>query len=93
MLHITTVCHTNMTIDIQVKFFASCRDLVGESAITITADISTTSELITLLLAKYPELQNGIGEVSLAVNKQYIDGSCDLKNNDEVALLPPMSGG
>jgi molybdopterin converting factor subunit 1 len=82
-----------MTIAIQVKFFASCRDLVGENAITITADISTTTELITLLLAKYPDLQHGISEVSLAVNKQYIDGPCALHDNDEVAFLPPMSGG
>lgn len=82
-----------MPIDINVKFFASCRDLIGESAITITADIQTTTELVTLILEKYPALQNGINEVSLAVNKQYIDGPCDLKNNDEVAFLPPMSGG
>jgi sulfur-carrier protein len=82
-----------MTIDIQVKFFASCRDLVGESAVVITAAISSTTDLVALLLEKYPDLQNGISEVSLAVNKQYIDGPCDLNHNDEVAFLPPMSGG
>lgn len=82
-----------MTIDIKVKFFASCRDLVGESAVTITADINTTTELVALLLERYPGLQNGLSEVSLAVNKQYIDGPSSLKNDDEVAFLPPMSGG
>jgi molybdopterin converting factor subunit 1 len=82
-----------MTIDIQVKFFASCRDLVGESSIVITADISSTAELVALLLDKYPELKHGINEVSVAVNKQYIDGACVLHHNDEVAFLPPMSGG
>mmetsp|Transcript_17829 Transcript_17829/g.29805 ORF Transcript_17829/g.29805 Transcript_17829/m.29805 type:complete len:83 (+) Transcript_17829:55-303(+) len=82
-----------MPIDVQVKFFASCRDLVGENAVVITADIGTTTELVSILLEKYPDLKDGISEVSLAVNKQYIDGPCALHNNDEVALLPPMSGG
>ena len=88
-------CHyyIAMSIDIQVKFFASCRELTGVNAVKVSAEVKDTSELIALLLEMYPDLKSGIDEVSLAVNKKYIEGPTTLHDNDEVALLPPMSGG
>lgn len=83
-----------MPIDINVKFFASCRDLAGVSSIVVSCpDVTTTTDLVLILLDMYPNLTNGINEVSLAVNKQYVDGPVALSNSDEVAFLPPMSGG
>jgi len=77
-----------------VKFFASCREQVGATQISIEiANGSDTGALLDLLVIKYPSLKNGINEVSIAVNKQYIREKIELHENDEVALIPPISGG
>mmetsp|Transcript_27483 Transcript_27483/g.27704 ORF Transcript_27483/g.27704 Transcript_27483/m.27704 type:complete len:83 (-) Transcript_27483:321-569(-) len=80
---------------IAVKFFASCREQVGTSSIDIDIpdDSGNTSKLIDVLVERFPALHEGIEEVSLAVNKKYIRGQIDLRNGDEVALIPPISGG
>jgi molybdopterin synthase catalytic subunit len=91
-----------MPINIHVKFFASCRELVGESSVTVslpvvegegTSEGTSTVELLRVLEDMFPSLKGGLSEVSLAVNKQYVDGCSVLREGDEVALLPPMSGG
>ena len=87
-----------MPINIHVKFFASCRELVGESSVTVSLPVvegegTSTVELLRVLEDMFPSLKGGLSEVSLAVNKQYVDGCSVLREGDEVALLPPMSGG
>jgi molybdopterin converting factor subunit 1 len=81
---------------VTVKFFASCREQTGETSITIEIEpnITTTNDLIQTLLERYPQLQSGIQEVKIAINHSYIeDRSQVLKDRDEIALLPPISGG
>lgn len=81
-------------IAVNVKFFASCREIVGTSEISLELESdSTTDSLILILIARFPRLNDSIQQVSIAVNKRYIEGSQSLKDGDEVALLPPMSGG
>ena len=84
------------SVSVKVLFFASAREAVGASSTTITlqnekdesgAEIgSTARSLAAKLSATYPE-------ISVAVNKQYIEEDVILKDGDEVALLPPIAGG
>ena len=68
-----------------VKFFASTKEMCGCSSIIMEIPTeNTTKDLIQILLHRFPLLQNGINEVSLAVNKQYITEATALKENDEV---------
>lgn len=50
-----------------------------------------TEELLEGLKEEYPELQNL--KFSLAVDKQLIQEKQHLNGNEEIALLPPFSGG
>lgn len=79
-----------------MKFFASCREQTGGESVTQVEIISgetTTADVLDLLLQKYPQLGNGIQEVKIAVNRSYIETPQVLREGDEVALLPPISGG
>jgi molybdopterin synthase sulfur carrier subunit len=50
-----------------------------------------TEELLNSLYDKYPDLRNM--DFSLAVNQQLIQQNTPLEGNEEIALLPPFSGG
>ena len=77
-----------------VLFFASCREQSGTNRVEVDlAEESTTADLVEHLLQLFPGLSNGIKELSMAINKKYIRGIGPLADGDEVALLPPISGG
>ena len=52
--------------------------------------VSNLEELRLVLLEKYPKLMNA--HYVFSVNQKITD-NCSLNENDEVALLPPFSGG
>ena len=79
---------------IEVLFFASCREKCGTSKIRLDLDEgATTATLLSSLITSYPDLADGAAELKLAVNKKYITETKSLRDGDEVALLPPISGG
>ena len=54
---------------------------------------SSAGDLFALLQQRFPKLDAFRGSVALAVNLAYSDGATVLHDNDEVALIPPVSGG
>lgn len=76
----------------KVLFFASTSDITKCEIAEFQIDTTKLKDFHALLSERWPGLKN-ITFV-LAVNKVVIsDDSYLLKNNDEVALLPPFSGG
>lgn len=78
---------------VRVRFFASLRERLrtSETAQDL-APGATVGDLVRLLHAAYPDLA-GSGRVSIAVNAEYVDARHALCDGDEVALIPPVSGG
>ncbi len=81
-------------ITVHVKFFAMARDIAK------TADASfpmegqaTTERLLDEVVKKYPGLENWKPYLRLAVNRSYANESIPLNDGDEVAIIPPVSGG
>jgi len=69
------------------------KDIANKNAIEIEVNSMFNSvELKNLLKEKYPKFDT-INDYSLAVNETYIDEVYSLKNNDVVAIIPPVSGG
>ena len=76
---------------IKVRFFARYRDLVGEERMEIELEQgATVASLKKRLEKEFPEL-GGIDLV--AINNEYVEPQYRLRDEDEVALLPPLSGG
>ena len=79
---------------IKALFFASCRDIVGAMELDIDLkDGSRVKELKNELLGNYPRLAKLDNVLSVAVNSEYVDDTTLLKPGDQVAFIPPVSGG
>ncbi len=81
-------------MQIMVRLFAGARDAVGHAALAIEMPEGTTvTQAVQLLVDKYPAL-NRIAKVSrAAVNRDYAPDDQVLHDHDELAILPPVSGG
>lgn len=80
---------------IRVKLFALPRQLTGEEEIEValadeTADIAG---LRAALVAQYPALAEVATHLRFAVNSEFAGDARPLKETDEVAAIPPVSGG
>ncbi|MEZ0360543.1 MAG: molybdopterin converting factor subunit 1 [Hydrogenobacter sp.] len=53
----------------------------------------TVSELRFVLSQKYPELRDLLERIKFAVNEEYVGDDYELKGDERVALIPPVSGG
>ncbi|MGX7688672.1 MoaD/ThiS family protein [Flectobacillus roseus] len=76
-----------------IALFGITKEIVGNSSITLeVSDTLTTDGLLTLLRAEYPPLA-AIRSLLLAVNNEYAEQDLVLSERDEIALIPPVSGG
>lgn len=79
---------------VKVKFFALARDAAQvEETVVNLANGATTSTLMSALLETYPALRPWSQFVRIAVNLEYTNGDKILQEGDEVAIIPPVSGG
>jgi len=75
-----------------VLFFAGLRELVDKSQMSLEVKQGEpVSRLLEMLVSDFPDLL--AKPVMVAVNAEYVEPSHKLKADDEVALIPPVSGG
>jgi molybdopterin converting factor subunit 1 len=79
---------------VRVLFFASVRELSGcrESEWEVPEQ-TTVGDLRRELVARYPALAALQRVLAVAVNAEYAADSTVLQPGDEVAFIPPVSGG
>lgn len=78
---------------VRVLFFALLRERVGCPEVVRTMEAGATAgDLLDRLREEFPEL-DGAGRFAIAVNSDYTDPGRALADGDEVALIPPVSGG
>jgi len=79
---------------VQVLFFGILKDLAGAASAQLElASGATAADLWSELNRQTPALARFERSVALAVNQQYSEPGTPLHEGDEVALLPPVSGG
>ena len=77
-----------------VRLFARLRDIVGAGELMREAPVGATARQVwDTLVAEHPDLDPYGAISSCAVNEEYAAFSAPLKDGDEVAFLPPVSGG
>jgi molybdopterin synthase sulfur carrier subunit len=76
----------------KVKAFGITKDLLGSREGFIETAGSTVGDLRVALAEKFPELSD-LRSLYIAVNNDYADDKIILKDSDEIALIPPVSGG
>ena len=79
--------------NVKVRFFGAAADLVGTRETELQSGETTLEELWDLLAEKHPELSPMRKNLAFAVNEEYARGGDRVGPGDEVAVLPPVSGG
>ena len=81
----------------KIKYFAWIKNMTEvEEEIIIDKSINDITTLKKFLLKKYPKLKKYIGKkdiIRVAINLQYSSKNKKIKQKDEIALFPPVSGG
>src|SRR6202140_5045380 len=79
---------------VRVLFFGILKEMVGKSADLIDLpDGASVRDLLARYEVHNPRLKESLPALALAVNQQYAGPDTRLSPDDEVALLPPVSGG
>ena len=89
-------------ITLKVKSFAILREIIGKDQVTLQLprkkddddDESTTvADVRKRILELYPEISAQKIPVGIAVNSKIVHDKSIINDFDEIALLPPISGG
>ena len=82
------------SVKIQVLFFGAARDVVNENPFEIAVDApATVASAFQSLVKKFSGLERFGRSLLFAVNQEYATPDTMLKENDELAVFPPVSGG
>ena len=85
---------TNSRIHVHVLFFGAARDAAGAEEIDIELKSPATEGTARKeILSAYPELQRFGKSLLFAVNEEYAEPNREIRNGDELAIFPPVSGG
>jgi molybdopterin converting factor subunit 1 len=79
---------------LRLKFFASLRERVGQADLERQfPDHATVGEIWHALTADFPGLAAQAEALSFAVNREYVPTDYRPRDGDELAFIPPVSGG
>jgi len=81
-------------MQVRVLFFGMLKDLAGRGTDSLNLpDGATLGDLLTHYEARIPKLKDFLPSIALSLNREYAGPEAKLSAGDEVALLPPVSGG
>ncbi len=79
---------------LKVRFFASLKDLVGDSELEMQLEEKTSvRSIFHQLETRFPELKKYQPLLLVAVNQEYANWNASVSPGDEVSFFPPVSGG
>jgi molybdopterin synthase sulfur carrier subunit len=77
-----------------IKLFAILKDRAGVSEIAMQLQSnSTVSDAVAVLASRHESIARFLPKVAYAVNQNYVPAGTELHDGDELALIPPVSGG
>ena len=78
---------------VTVLFFGAARDVVGQAEFKLLLQANNAATALEELLEKFPELRRFGRSLLFAVNQEYAQPDRVIKDGDELAVFPPVSGG
>ena len=78
----------------RIRLFARLREVAGASELAREVpDGATASDAWSALVREFPAMGEYSRSIACAVNEEYARLTAPLRDGDEVAFLPPVSGG
>ena len=87
---------TSKTITIRVLFFASLRETLGTTLANLTVPNECTVEMLLQNIQEAYSKDNPLFDtcnLRVAINQQLVEFDHVVRQNDEVAIFPPITGG
>mgnify|MGYP001550903882 CR=1 FL=1 len=75
-----------------ILLFGAAKDIAGVPVLQKPENIGNVAALKAWLYEEYPELQQ-LRSMMIAVNRTYAADSQTIGSQDEIAVIPPVSGG
>ncbi|MBI1766766.1 MAG: MoaD/ThiS family protein [Bacteroidetes bacterium] len=75
----------------KLKVFGVARDIMGGKEVEVKT-VQNVAELKKLLLTDFPKLKE-LNSLLIAVNQTYASDEISIAETDEIAIIPPVSGG
>lgn len=75
-----------------VIFFGVVKDITGSPGCNIYGHFNNVGELRAYFYDLFPDLKK-LNSMMVAVNKEYAEDAVAILHSDEIALIPPVSGG
>jgi len=83
----------DMNTSATMLLFGIARDLTGQSSVSVPVTPGMrVADLLATIRAQYPALSE-IRSMLVAVNGEYAEADQTISHQDEIALIPPVSGG
>lgn len=80
-------------ITINILAFGVTKEIFGKDELTLAlSEDSTATDLKNKLETKFPRLKE-LASYLIAINNEYAKDDCTISQKDEIALIPPVSGG
>ena len=76
----------------KVLMFGIAREIAGAQLIEVDQTVRNVSELKRAMIDLYPELKD-LASLKFAVNHAYVADDHAISEDDEIAIIPPVSGG
>ena len=77
----------------KIRVFGIIREIAGTPDIQLEFENDpSASEILNQVKVRYPEL-NELVRVVIAVNNEYVQDDHRISSTDEIAIIPPVSGG
>ena len=82
-------------MQINILFFATLKDLTGTKRLLLElpSETTTLSSVRDNLISRYPEIEANLNAALASINEEYAFAQDTVKDGDEVAFFPPVSGG
>src|SRR5262245_14438933 len=82
------------SMQVRVLFFGVLTDVIGRRSDTVSLPSgATVRELLAHYQSNFPRLNGLLSSLAVSINQSYAPLNAALHEGDEVALLPPVSGG
>jgi molybdopterin converting factor small subunit len=83
----------NPMIKVNIKCFSLVSLALNQSELTFEMPEGTTTSDVLGRVREMNKTKLSTLPIRVAVNQEYVTGDVVLKNDDEIALIPPVSGG
>src|SRR5438105_7217456 len=79
---------------VRVLFFGTLKDLTGHSSDELRLpEGATLGDVLSHYKLQFPGLKQYVPSLALSLNQEYASPGASLHDDDEIGLLPPVSGG